>query len=89
MDIQIQDLIKNLERCAGGSYDSCNSCEHWEKECVVTCFPLLKVALAAVRKLETYEKMLAEGKLVKVKGDGNEDDTCCPYCGQKMKSQEP
>lgn len=77
---QTRELIRSLERCAGGSYDSCSACEHWQKECAVTCFPLLKAALTAARKLAIYERLLSEGKLVRVrrkpdgtKGEGNEN----------------
>lgn len=67
-DTKTRDLIKNLERCASGSYDGCKGCEYWQRECMVMCSPLLEAALAAARELEIYERMLAEGKLVRADG---------------------
>lgn len=68
MDIRTRELVKNLERCVSGSYDGCKECEYWQRECMVTCSPLLNAALAAARELEIYERMLAEGKLVRADG---------------------
>lgn len=58
-----ETVIKDLEYCLNAD---CQECRHAQEELELTCRNSLKSVLIKVRQLAIYERMLKQGKMIKL-----------------------